>query len=109
MPLALLASTFATVFLAELGDKTQLAIVSISGTSNRPGAVFAGSAAALVLASLVGAAAGGSLSSLIPTDALQLAASVGFLILGTRLILRSRSGASAEAGEGGEDAGPTAP
>jgi putative Ca2+/H+ antiporter (TMEM165/GDT1 family) len=109
MPLALLASTFATVFLAELGDKTQLAIVSISGTSNRPGAVFAGSAAALVLASLVGAAAGGSLSSLIPTDALQLAASVGFLILGTRLILRSRAGASAEAGEGGEDAGPTAP
>jgi putative Ca2+/H+ antiporter (TMEM165/GDT1 family) len=109
MPLALLASTFATVFLAELGDKTQLAIVSISGTSNRPGAVFAGSAAALVLASLVGAAAGGSLSSLIPTDALQLAASVGFLILGTRLILRSRAGATAEAGEGGEDAGPTAP
>jgi ABC-type spermidine/putrescine transport system permease subunit II len=52
--LALLASTFITVFLAELGDKTQLAIVSISGTTNRPGAVFAGSATALVLASLVG-------------------------------------------------------
>ncbi|MFM7393960.1 MAG: TMEM165/GDT1 family protein [Cyanobium sp.] len=92
--LALLASTFATVFLAELGDKTQLAIVSISGTSTRPGAVFAGSAAALVLASLVGAAAGGSLSSVIPTDALQLAASVGFLIIGTRLILRSREEAA---------------
>jgi putative Ca2+/H+ antiporter (TMEM165/GDT1 family) len=94
--LALLASTFATVFLAELGDKTQLAIVSISGTSDRPGAVFAGSAVALVLASLVGAAAGGSLSSVIPTEALQLAASVGFILLGTRLILRSRG---AEAGE----------
>jgi len=87
--LALLGSTFITVFLAELGDKTQLAIVSISGTTNRPGAVFAGSAAALVLASLVGAAAGGSLSSVIPPDALQLVASVGFLILGARLILRS--------------------
>jgi|APCry1669189241_1035207.scaffolds.fasta_scaffold128624_1 putative Ca2+/H+ antiporter (TMEM165/GDT1 family) len=87
--LALLASTFVTVFLAELGDKTQLAIVSISGTSSRPGAVFAGSSAALVLASLVGAAAGGSLSSLIPPDALQLAASLGFLVLGGRLILRS--------------------
>jgi putative Ca2+/H+ antiporter (TMEM165/GDT1 family) len=97
LPLALLGSTFATVFLAELGDKTQLAIVSISGTSSRPGAVFAGSSAALVLASLVGAAAGGSLSSLIPTDALQLAAAVGFLILGTRLILRSRSGEAAGA------------
>jgi putative Ca2+/H+ antiporter (TMEM165/GDT1 family) len=90
--LALLASTFVTVFLAELGDKTQLAIVSISGTSSRPGAVFAGSSAALVLASLVGAAAGGSLSSLIPPDALQLAASLGFLVLGGRLILRSGAG-----------------
>jgi putative Ca2+/H+ antiporter (TMEM165/GDT1 family) len=99
--LSLLASTFVTVFLAELGDKTQLAIVSISGTSQRPGAVFAGSAIALVLASLVGAAAGGSLSTLIPTDALQLAASIGFLILGGRLILRSRStGASAESSGG---------
>ena len=87
--LGLLASSFATVFLAELGDKTQLAIVTISGTSNRPGAVFAGSAAALVLASLVGAAAGGSLSSLIPTDLLQLAASLGFLLIGGRLVIRS--------------------
>jgi len=89
MPFALLASTFVTVFLAELGDKTQLAIVSISGTSTRPGAVFAGSSAALVLASLLGAAAGGSLSAVIPTNALQLAASVGFLVIGVQLIRRS--------------------
>jgi putative Ca2+/H+ antiporter (TMEM165/GDT1 family) len=87
--LGLLASTFATVFLAELGDKTQLAIVTISGTSSRPGAVFAGSAVALVIASLVGAAAGGSLSSLIPTNLLQLAASLGFLLIGAQLIVRS--------------------
>ncbi len=87
MDLALLASTFVTVFLAELGDKTQLAIVTISGTSPRPGAVFAGSSCALVLASLLGAGAGGSLSTVIPTDTLQLAASVGFLVLGIRLLL----------------------
>jgi putative Ca2+/H+ antiporter (TMEM165/GDT1 family) len=119
--LALLASTFVTVFLAELGDKTQLAIVSISGTSNRPGAVFAGSSFALVLASLVGAAAGGSLSSVIPADALQLAASVGFLILGIRLILRAGRSDDGDApavlspqtlstgGEGAKGEGPTAP
>ena len=83
MQLPLLASTFITVFLAELGDKTQLAIVTISGTSNRTGAVFAGSATALVLASLLGAGAGGSLSAVIPTNALQLAASLGFLVIGT--------------------------
>jgi putative Ca2+/H+ antiporter (TMEM165/GDT1 family) len=93
--LSLLASTFATVFLAELGDKTQLAIVSISGTSSRPGAVFAGSALALVLASLLGSAAGGSLTRVVPTDWLQLAASAGFLILGLRLILRSSQGDAA--------------
>ena len=97
--LALLGSTFITVFLAELGDKTQLAIVSISGTTSRPGAVFAGSAVALVLASMVGAAAGGSLSSVIPPDALQLLASVGFLILGSRLILRSSRSGDGENGE----------
>jgi putative Ca2+/H+ antiporter (TMEM165/GDT1 family) len=84
-----LLAIFVTVFLAELGDKTQLAIVSISGTSSRPGAVFAGSSAALVLASLLGAAAGGSLSAVIPTNALQLAASLGFLVIGVRLIQRS--------------------
>ncbi|MFZ9228697.1 MAG: TMEM165/GDT1 family protein [Prochlorococcaceae cyanobacterium] len=94
--LGLLASTFATVFLAELGDKTQLAIVTISGTSSRPGAVFAGSATALVLASLVGAAAGGSLSSLIPANLLQLAASVGFLLIGAQLISKSLRNASSD-------------
>ena len=96
LDLGLLASTFATVFLAELGDKTQLAIVTISGTSPRPGAVFAGSSLALVLASLLGAAAGGSLSAVIPTDALQLAASVGFLIIGIRLIAKAGSEAREE-------------
>lgn len=111
---ALLLSTFVTVFLAELGDKTQLAIVSISGTSQRPGAVFAGSAAALVLASLVGAAAGGSLSSLIRTDALELAAAGGFLIIGARLILSSTQSApevaaAADAAAAVEDPGPTDP
>ena len=57
MDLALLLSTFVTVFLAELGDKTQLATVALSGTSDRPFAVFLGSSSALVLASLLGALA----------------------------------------------------
>jgi putative Ca2+/H+ antiporter (TMEM165/GDT1 family) len=105
MPIALLASTFATVFLAELGDKTQLAIVTISGTSTRPGAVFAGSSVALVLASLLGAAAGGSLSAVIPTNALQLAASVGFLVIGLRLIQRS---STSETANTAADDGPSA-
>ena len=87
MDFTLLISTFVTVFLAELVDKTQLATVAISGTSDRPLAVFLGSSSALVLASLIGAVAGGSLSAVIPADWLQLIASTGFLVIGGRLLM----------------------
>ena len=96
MDLSLLISTFLTVFLAELGDKTQLATVALSGTSDRPLAVFVGSSSALVLASLLGAMAGGSIANLIPTEWLQLAAAVGFLIIGSQLLRRSSSDGSGE-------------
>ena len=85
MVTGLLISTFFTIFLAELGDKTQLATVAISGTSQRPLAVFIGSSTALVLASLLGALAGGSIASIVPTDILQLIASIGFLLIGVKL------------------------
>ncbi len=86
MSLPLVVSTFATIFLAELGDKTQLATVAISGTTKRPLAVFIGSSSALVLASLLGAITGGSLANLIPRDSIQLVASLGFIVIGTRLL-----------------------
>ena len=66
--------------------------------------MFAGSSAALVLASLLGAGAGGSLSAVIPPDALQLAASVGFLVIGTRLLLKAGNGDEEQASETGGDA-----
>lgn len=87
MHLPLIASTFVTVFLAELGDKTQLATVALSGTTHAPLAVFIGSSSALVLASLLGAAAGGSLAAMLPGQWLQLAAAIGFLIIGGNLLL----------------------
>ena len=93
---AVVFSTFSTVFIAELGDKTQLATVALSGTSDRPLAVFLGSSSALVLASLLGAMAGGSIASLIPTEWLQLVAAVGFLIIGSQLLLRRNSEVIAE-------------
>ena len=86
MVVPLLASTFLTVFLAELGDKTQLATVAISGTTKRPLAVFLGSSSALVLASLLGAIAGGSMATVIPTNFLKLVASIGFLVIGAKLL-----------------------
>ena len=89
MILSLLLSTFLTIFIAELGDKTQLATLTMSGTSNKPLAVFLGSSSALVLASLVGALAGGSISNFVPEIFLKLIASVTFFILGIRLFRNS--------------------
>ena len=89
MILSLLFSTFLTVFVAELGDKTQLATLTISGTSNKPYAVFLGSSSALVLASLLGALTGGSISSFLPEVLLKLIASITFLIIGIRLLINS--------------------
>ena len=86
MVLSLLLSTFLTVFVAELGDKTQLATLTISGTSNKPIAVFLGSSSALVFASLLGALTGGSISSFLPEVVLKLIASLTFLIIGIKLL-----------------------
>ncbi len=89
MFLSLLFSTFLTVFIAELGDKTQLATLTISGTSNKPIAVFLGSSSALVIASLLGALTGGSISSFLPEVVLKSIASLTFFIIGIRLFLNS--------------------
>ncbi len=82
----LLITTFTTVFLAELGDKTQLATLAISGTSNKPLAVFLGSSVALVFASFLGVLAGGSIATLIPANILKMLAAFGFLIIGVKLL-----------------------
>ena len=89
MILSLLLSTFLTIFIAELGDKTQLATLTISGISNKPLAVFLGSATALVFASLLGALAGGSISNFVPEIILKTLASATFLIIGIRLFINS--------------------
>ena len=91
MILSLLLSTFLTIFIAELGDKTQLATLTMSGTSKKPLAVFLGSSTALVLASLIGALAGGSISNFVPEIILKTIASVTFFIIGIRLFINSFS------------------
>ena len=89
MILSLLLSTFLTIFIAELGDKTQLATLTISGTSNKPLAVFLGSSTALIFASLIGALAGGSISNYVPEIILKSIASITFFIIGIRLFINS--------------------
>ena len=86
MLLTLLLTTFVTVFLAEIGDKTQLTTITLSSTTNKPLAVFIGSSTALILATLLGALAGGSIANLIPAFILKLLSGIVFLFLGANLL-----------------------
>ncbi len=86
MTTPLILTVFITIFLAELGDKTQLATVALSGSSNKPLAVFLGSSAALIMASFLGALAGGSISTVFPEELIKSLAAIGFIIIGLRLL-----------------------
>ena len=83
MDTKLLVTVFSTVFLAELGDKTQLATLVFS--ANSPGArwtVFAGSALGLVLASAIGVLAGDLVSRTVDTRTLTRFAGAAFVAIG---------------------------
>ena len=65
-------SAFVLVFLAELGDKTQLAVMALSGRSKAPWGVFIGASSALVLSTLIAVLLGCNLPKLIPESATRV-------------------------------------
>jgi putative Ca2+/H+ antiporter (TMEM165/GDT1 family) len=87
MDLKLLLTTFGMIFLAELGDKTQLAAFSFAAESKSPLTVFLGSAGALVLTSLLAVLLGSAVGRLVPENYIRIGAGVLFILLGTWMIL----------------------
>lgn len=79
--------SFTTVFLAEIGDKSQIAAIALSGSSKSPKAVFLGTTAALVLASFVGVILGEGIASLLPARLLKALAALGFALLALRILM----------------------
>ncbi len=75
-------TTFTTVFLAELGDKTQLAALLLSAQSGKPGVVFLGASLALICSSLVGVLLGRWLARLMPPQQLERLAGILMVALG---------------------------
>lgn len=75
-------STFALLFVAELGDKTQLAVISMTAKHKMPIWVFAGAALALVAVTLLGVVGGEVLTRFIPEMVLRKAAAVLFVVMG---------------------------
>lgn len=83
MDIKLLATVFTTVFLAELGDKTQLATLLFAARGQGAlWSVFIGAALALVLATAIGVVAGGWLSQWIQPRLLTMLAGGGFVLIG---------------------------
>lgn len=80
---AVFLTTATTVFLAELGDKTQLAALLLSAQSGQPVVVFIGAALALVCSSLVGVLLGRWLAGVMPASQLERLA--GILMVGLGL------------------------
>jgi len=80
--LGVFLTTATTVFLAELGDKTQLAALLLSAQSGRPVVVFVGASLALICSSLVGVLLGRWLSTVMAPEQLERAAGVLMVALG---------------------------
>jgi putative Ca2+/H+ antiporter (TMEM165/GDT1 family) len=80
-------TTFGMIFLAELGDKTQLATFGFAAESKSRLAVFLGSAGALVLTSLLAVVFGSVVSRVVPANYIKIGAGGLFVLLGLWMLL----------------------
>ncbi|HLP90229.1 MAG TPA: TMEM165/GDT1 family protein [Nostocaceae cyanobacterium] len=81
-----LSTTFITIFLAEIGDKTQLSTLLMSAESHAPWVVFLGSGAALITTSLLGVLLGGWIASKLSPKTVEKSAGVMLLIISLMLV-----------------------
>jgi len=90
MDAKLFLTVFGTVFLAEIGDKTQLATLLYAADAHNPKwTVFAAAATALVLASAIGILAGSALAAWLPPRLLTRIAGAGFVAVGLWTLWRA--------------------
>ena len=80
-------TTFATIFLAEMGDKTQLAAMTMTAETRKPLTVFVSAALALACVSALGVAVGGALGHYLPLEWIRRVAALGFIAIGVLILL----------------------
>ena len=83
----LFATTFGTLFVAELGDKTQLACMLFAAKSQKPWTVFLASSLALVLVSFLGVLVAGVVCRYVSGEVLKKVAGTAFVVLGALIWL----------------------
>jgi putative Ca2+/H+ antiporter (TMEM165/GDT1 family) len=96
-----LLSTFGLIFIAELGDKTQLAVVTQTCKYRQPWAVFLGASLALTAVTALGAVGGQMLGQIIPESVLRILAALAFVVMGA---LIGREAARSEINKSPDDA-----
>ena len=84
-------TTFVIVFLAELGDKTQMAILLSASSTGKWLETFIGGASALVIASLIGSLAGETISKFLPPTTVKFAAGILFIVFGIFILIKAHS------------------
>ena len=80
-------TAFITLFLAELGDKTQLAVITMSANTESKLSVFVGASLALIAVTALGVLAGGVLTQFVPVEWLQRIVAVAFILIGVLMLL----------------------
>jgi putative Ca2+/H+ antiporter (TMEM165/GDT1 family) len=84
----LLATTFTAVFIAELGDKTQLATLSLASGKRAWLPVLIGAASALVCTSILAVAVGATIGKYVPENVVKRAAGGLFVLLGVWMLVK---------------------
>ena len=90
MDLRVLSTVFASVLIAELGDKTQFATMLFAADKEVSKlTVFIGAALALVVTSAIGVAAGSIVSQYVSEKTLQSVAGIGFIAIGLWTLVKA--------------------
>lgn len=80
-------TTFGVIFLAEMGDKTQLAALTMAAQTKKPVAVFIGASLALICVSAIGVVVGGVLSEYVPLIWIKRVSAVAFIVIGVLILM----------------------
>jgi putative Ca2+/H+ antiporter (TMEM165/GDT1 family) len=86
MDLKILLTTFGVIFLAEMGDKTQLAAMTMAAQTKKPWAVFIGSSVALAAVSALGIIVGSLIGDYVPLEWVKRVAAVAFIVIGVLML-----------------------
>ncbi len=86
MDFRVLLTTFGIIFLAEMGDKTQLAAMTMSAQTKKPWAVFIGASLALAVVSALGVVVGSVIGDYVPLIWVKRASAVAFIAIGALML-----------------------